>query len=537
MIYGFGSYRLDTDRLELWQGEKAVAVEPQVFHLLQHLIENRERVVGKDELIEQVWGGRIVSDATLNSRINAARRAVGDSGKEQAVIRTAVRRGFRFVAEVCEADAESGIGGSSQRGTMKDAALHVMAETKSHGQTQNSEKPLSGKPSIAVLPFEDLSGASDFFSEGVAEDVVAALSKFRWFKVVSPRSSFRFRTHDHSDFGGVASDLQVRYLVDGSVRRSGERLRVVARLTDTQTAKTEWSDKFDLHQSDLFKIQDQLTRSIIAAVAPASLTAEMTRARRREGDDPEPWMAAMRAHSYLRRLTQADNARARAILMEALGENPEIAMLASDLAISNVYDVLFGWGRTREEAIEEAARFAHQAIQVDASDAMGHTALGFAAHINRDHDEAVDAFARALGLNENLAEAHGYLAMTLGFVGDLEKVMHHVDVAVQLSPYDPMLTFWYDAVAMAAYMAREFEAAADWASRSVSANPEYIGGFRVLAAACGQLKQLDLAREAVSKMCVLDPSLTCDATSRQLPFRHPADADLYTDGLRAAGLP
>ena len=398
---------------------------------------------------------------------------------------------------------------------------------------------LPDKPSIAVLPFTNMSGDPEqiHFSEGLAEDIITALSRFRWLTVISPRSSFKFHASGERDLDHIATELRVQYLLDGSIRRSGQRLRVVARLTETQIGKTEWSEKFDFSEGDIFELQDELSQRIVSAVAPASLGAEMERAQRRSPENPETWIEVMRAHSHLRRLTQPDNIEAQSILVAAFDRRPGIAMLASDLAISHVYDALFGWSVSRRKSNELADKFARQAILIDRNDALAYTALGFAAHTNCAHEDSVNAFNTALRLNENLAEAHGYLAMTLGFVGEVRQVEYHVDRAIQLSPYDPMLAFWFDAAAMAAYMARQFELALDWANRSVAENPDYIGGLRVLAAACGQLGRTKKANSTVAKILTLDPTLTCDATTRQLPFRSPGEADLYAQGLRVAGLP
>ncbi len=398
---------------------------------------------------------------------------------------------------------------------------------------------LPDKPSIAVLPFTNMSGDPEqiHFSEGLAEDIITALSRFRWLTVISPRSSFKFHASGERDLDHIATELRVQYLLDGSIRRSGQRLRVVARLTETQIGKTEWSEKFDFSEGDIFELQDELSQRIVSAVAPASLGAEMERAQRRSPENPETWIEVMRAHSHLRRLTQPDNIEAQSILVAAFDRRPGIAMLASDLAISHVYDALFGWSVSRRKSNELADKFARQAILIDRNDALAYTALGFAAHTNCAHEDSVNAFNTALRLNENLAEAHGYLAMTLGFVGEVRQVEYHVDRAIQLSPYDPMLAFWFDAAAMAAYMARQFELALDWANRSVAENPDYIGGLRVLAAACGQLGRTKKANSTVAKILTLDPTLTCDATTRQLPFRSTGEADLYAQGLRVAGLP
>ncbi|MDD9879032.1 MAG: winged helix-turn-helix domain-containing protein [Magnetovibrio sp.] len=207
MIYEFGSYRLDADRLELWCGADPIAVEPQVFSLLLHLIENRERVVSKDELIDTVWRGRIVSDATLSTRINAARRAIGDDGRAQAVIRTAPHRGFRFVADVTAGAA--------------DKVEAMPAEPDAPGPA------LPDRPSIAVLPFVNLSGdaARDYFTDGICEDIIMALSNARSFFVIARNSSFTYKDRN-VDVKTVGRELGVHYVLDGSVRIVGERARV-----------------------------------------------------------------------------------------------------------------------------------------------------------------------------------------------------------------------------------------------------------------------------------------------------------------------
>ena len=446
---------------------------------------------------------------------------------------------YRHVKGKVEAEFED-LGEQNLKNVAESVRVfRVAAKGSFTPSTSPSWKPsaLPDKPSIAVLPFADMSGKSEFLAEGLAEDLITALSRFRWLTVISPRSSFKFQVSGQHDLGSVASALQVQYVLEGSVRRAGRRLRIVVRLSDANVGRTEWSDKYDLSEGDIFELQDELSKRIVSAVAPASLGAEMERAQHRSPEDPDTWIKVMQAHSHLRRLTQSDNRRAQSILMAAYERQPNTAMLASDVAISHVYDALFGWSATRKNSIEHAEKFARHAILNDTTDAMAYTALGFTAHIKCAQQDAVDAFNTALRLNENLAEAHGYFAMTLGFVGEIKSAEYHVDRAIQLSPQDPMIAFWFDAAAMAAYLAHQFEQAFDWARRSVAENPEYLGGLRVLAATCGQLGRMEEAHLAVAKILSLNPTLTCDGTSQQLPFRRRADAELYVQGLRAAGLP
>jgi TolB-like protein len=250
----FGDQALDVDRRELRRGTGAVAVEPQVFDLLVYLLENRDRVVSKDDLIASVWGGRIVSDSTLTSRINAARKAVGDSGGEQRLIRTIPRKGLRFVGEV---------------------------RTEEHGpappaeQPQSPLLPLPDRPAIAVLPFTNMSGEpeQEYFSDGISEDIITALSKLRWFFVIARNSSFIYKGKS-VHLKQIAADLGVRYVLEGSVRKGGDRVRITAQLNDVATGSHLWAERYDRDLADVFAVQDEITEAIVAAIEPQLYAAE-----------------------------------------------------------------------------------------------------------------------------------------------------------------------------------------------------------------------------------------------------------------------
>jgi TolB-like protein len=231
VIYQFGDYSLDTGSLELKRRGDLVALEPQVFRLIVCLIKNRDRVVSKDELIDMVWDRRIVSDGALNTRINSARSAVGDNGKTQAVIKTFPRRGFRFVAD----------------------AVEVQPTTAAPG---TEPLPLPDKPSIAVLAFENLSGdrEQEYFADGLAEDIITGLSKFHWFFVIARNSSFTYKG-SAVDVKQVARELGVQYVLEGSVRKSGNRVRITAQLIDALTGRHVWAERYDRDLEDVFAVQ------------------------------------------------------------------------------------------------------------------------------------------------------------------------------------------------------------------------------------------------------------------------------------------
>jgi TolB-like protein len=248
----FADHTLDTDRRELRRGSDPVAVEPQVFDLLVHLVHNRDRVVSKDDLIASIWGGRIVSDSTLTSRINAARRAVGDSGEDQK-IRTVARKGLRFVGAVR----------TQSDGSEPARAAGAPLDEIIREQTRPA-LPLPDRPAIAVLPFVNMSGdpEQEYFSDGISEDIITALSKLRWFFVIARNSSFIYKGKA-VHMKQIAEELGVGYVVEGSVRKGGDRVRITAQLNDAATGSHIWAERYDRGLADVFAVQDEITEAIL----------------------------------------------------------------------------------------------------------------------------------------------------------------------------------------------------------------------------------------------------------------------------------
>ena len=240
MRYLFEDFALDVDKRELVRGADAVSISPQALDLLVYLIRNRERVVSKDDLISAIWGGRIITDAALATRLNSARVAIGDTGEEQRLIKTLQRKGFRFVATVIEARRPDD-------------------GTAASGEVQRPEVP--DKPSIAVLPFENLSGdpEQDYFGDGLVDDIITALSRFRALFVIARTSSFTYKGKT-VDIKQVGAELGVRYVLEGSVRKAGARLRINGQLIDVTTGAHLWADRFDGALEDIFDLQDKVTR-------------------------------------------------------------------------------------------------------------------------------------------------------------------------------------------------------------------------------------------------------------------------------------
>jgi TolB-like protein len=263
----FGDHVLDTARRELSRGGEQIELEPQVFDLLVYLLRNRERVVSKDDLLASVWGGRIVSDATLDSRIAAARRAVGDSGAAQTLIRTFARKGVRFVGEV--------------RDSKPAAVAPEMA-----AEPGRPELTLPDKPSIVVLPFANMSGdpEQEYFVDGMVEEIITALSRIRWLFVIARNSSFTYKGQT-IDVRQVGRELGVRYVLEGSVRKARNRVRIAGQLIEAETGAHLWAERFDGSLEDVFDLQDEVAIRVAGVIEPTLQAAEIRRSSDRSTND------------------------------------------------------------------------------------------------------------------------------------------------------------------------------------------------------------------------------------------------------------
>ena len=332
MILSFDDYEIDIERRELRRAEISVHVEPQVFDLLVFLVQNRDRVVSKDDLIASVWGGRIVSESTLTSRINAARTAVGDSGEEQKLIRTIPRKGLRFVGTV-----------QTQPNGIEAALASGPSPSEIHEQSRPA-LPLPDRPAIAVLPFINMSGdpEQDYFSDGISEDIITALSKLRWFFVIARNSSFIYKGKA-VHMKQVAEELGVGYVVEGSVRKGGDRVRITVQLNDVATGSHIWAERYDRELADVFAVQDEITEAIVAAIEPKLYAAENFHAQRKPPDSMDAWDLVMRALSHYWRVTRQDTVVAQALLEKAISIDPNYGQALGVLATSYTFSAHMGW--------------------------------------------------------------------------------------------------------------------------------------------------------------------------------------------------
>jgi TolB-like protein len=522
MQFFFGDQMLDTERRELCRGAEHVPIEPQVFDLLVYLVQNRERVVSRDDLISAVWGGRIVSASTLTSRINAARKAIGDCGRDQILIRTIARKGFRFVGALR----------SQQPG-----APTLLRSPPSQDRTGESAAVLLplDKPAIAVLPFTNMSGEpeQEYFSEGISEDIIAALSRLRWFYVIARNSSFDYRERA-IHLKQIGEELGVGYVVEGSVRKDSGRVRITAQLSNAASGVHIWSERYDRSLADVFDVQDEITEAIVAAIEPQLYAAESFRAQRKAPDSMDAWDLVMRALSHYWRVTRQDNMVAQALLEKAVSIDPNYGQGLALLAASHMLDLDMGWSEL-PTAIPVAEPAALAAIRADSEDPWAHFALAQVYLFTRRFDDSLAEFELILRLNPSFSLARAYYCVALAFCGDWEKAYNSARHAVRLSPRGPFAAFYSGCASFSRFVGGNYEEAIRLSREALKQFPGYSGALRVLTASAGMAGEREIAKSALQDLREITPHVSLEWISTK-PFKHAADRDRYLEGFRRAGL-
>jgi TolB-like protein len=417
LVYIFADCVLDPHRRELRRRDNLVAVEPQVFDLLEHLIRNRDRVVSRDDLIASVWGGRIVSESTLGARINAVRNAIGDTGAEQRLIKTLPRKGLRFVGEV----QEKAPGSATDEVSGTEPAF-----------------VLPQRPSIAVLPFTNMSSdpEQDYLADGVTDDIITALSYWRWLFVIARNSTFAYRGRN-VDVRQVGNELGVRYVLEGTVRRSADRVRITAQLVEATTRAHLWANRYDRPLDDLFKVQDDITAAISATVEPEIGALERDRARRKPPDNLGAWELFQRGIGHLLRHNFQDSTEAERFFERSIALDPDFAPPHAAFAVLLFFRIARSWEADYDGILEEMRQQASTAIEIDPRDFLGHTALGLCLMERREFAQSIAEHRMALGLNPNSPLAHWAHGYVLQRADRLAEALEEFDIALRLNPTDP----------------------------------------------------------------------------------------------------
>ena len=526
MQFVFGDCVLDANRRELTRRSEAVAVGPQVFDLLVYLVQNRERVISKDDLLSVVWGGRIVSESTMTSHINAVRKAIGDSGDEQRLIRTIARKGFRFVGDVREARSSDGFSSAKTESARPN-------ETPAHALA------LPDKPSFAVLPFQNLSGdpEQEYFADGVVEDIITALSRIRWLFVIARNSSFTYKGQA-VDVKQVGRELGVRYVLEGSMRKAAKRVRITGQLIDATTGGHLWADRFEGTLGDIFELQDQVTENVVGAIAPQLERAEIERAKRKPTESLDAYDYYLRGMANLHQGTREAINEALPLFDKAIQLDPDFASAYGMAAWCYFWRKVNGWMTDRPQEIAEGIRLARRAVELGKDDAVALTRSGHAlGHLVGDLDGGIALLDRALVLNPNLAAAWFLAGFLRVLRGEPDAAIEHFARAMRLSPLDPEMYRMQAGMALAHLFARRFDAASSWAEKAFRELPSFLAVVGIIAASHALAGRPDEAQRAMNHLRQLDPALRVANLADWLPIRRPEDLTTLADGLRRAGLP
>jgi TolB-like protein len=524
----FGECVLDTCRRELSRASEPVAVGPQVFDLLIHLIKNRDRVVSKDELFDVIWRGRTISESTLTSHVNFARRAIGDNGEEQRLIRTISRKGFRFVGDVREAPSL----GAEKSKVAEAGPSHLNI-------TSLGALALPDQPSVAVLPFLNLSGDpdQDYFADGVVEDIIGALSRMRWLFVIARNSSFTYKGRA-VDVKQVGRELGVRYVLEGSVRKAGNRVRVTGQLIDATAGAHLWAERFDSTLENIFDLHDELATSVVGAIAPQLERAEIQRAKHKPTDKLDAYDYYLRGMASFHQGNKEGMNEALPLFYQAIERDPGFASAYAMAAACLFWSKFNGWVADRSRVMSEGARLAHRAIELGKDDAVALARGGHAlANFVGDLDSGIALIDKALILNPNLAAAWFLGGFVQIMRGEPDNAIERLAYAMRSSPLDSEMYRMQCGTALAHLFAGRFDEAAPWAEKALRDLPSFLIAVCIIAASHAFAGRMDEAQRAIQDLRRLDPALRLSNLKDWLLFHRPEYLTTLSDGLRRAGLP
>ncbi len=393
-----------------------------------------------------------------------------------------------------------------------------------------------GRPAIAVLPFDNLSGdpEQEYFADGIAEDLITRLSLWRSFPVISRNSSFVYKGRV-VDVKQVHKELGVRYVVEGSVRRSGGRVRISAQLIDAPSGHHVWAHTSDRELADVFALQDEISAAIAASMLGEVERAEGERALRRDPASLEAWDLYQRAQWHSRRLTPEDSAKARELLEQALELDPYFASAYGRIAGTHFWDIILGWTDSPQRSLEELFRNARKSVELDPRSPLGLGALACAFSLSGEGEKMLDAARRAVDLNPSSPEALSTLGWALAGSGQLEEAIEVCQQSLRLSPHGPWVWLSLDTLAFAYLVAGRYPEAIDTGRRLSDLRPDYFWGYLYLAASFAGLDRPEEARKALGEALRVQPDLSSDLIRRTLAFGDRAIVDRFVAKLRKAG--
>ncbi len=522
MNFVFGEFELDTKLYEIRRAGEAVRVEPQAFNLLHFLIRNRERAVTRDEIVDEIWDGRIVTEAAISTCIKAARQAVGDSGSEQRWIKTVRGRGFRFVGDVAE----------------KPSIMVVSDELAAVAPTLSQSPPERVDPSIAVIPFDVIGdpGKHSAISEALAHDIIQAISRLRWLRVIARGSAFRFRS-GHDALEKVKDSLGVRYCLTGLIELGDPNISINVELVDLQRDSGIWIDRFEGKLDDIHELRARIVEQTVASTEAQISQYEARLAQTTPTENLDAWSAFHIGLVNMYRFNDVGTKHAVSMFQHAIKLDPLFARAHAGLSFAHFQNAFNGYPNVKKaEAIKGAFAASERALELDGVDPFCNFVKGRAHWLTGDVDQSLGWLERAIEINPNFAQGHyatGVAALMAGTPFDSHGAAER---ALALSPIDPLLYGFYGVRALTYIAEGDYPEAATWANRAAIA-PGALSVMDLVAVVANELAgDPDFAKKWAERAKARNPGINAAYFFEALPFHSGAVRQTITSALNRHGL-
>lgn len=512
----FGPYRFEASSGRLWRGGQELLLTPKAAAVLAVLIARAGQLVSKQDLFATAWADTAVGDDALTSCIRELRRALGDEPKRPRFIETRHRRGYRFMAALSPS-------------ARRDADRGAPRPTPAEG---------GGKPTVVVLPFENMSGDPDqgYFSDGVSEDIITALSRHRSLLVIARGPAFAFKGHP-TDSRTVGARLGADYVVEGSVGKIGRRLRIRARLVESETGRYVWSEHYEREVDEVFDLRDEITAAIAGRIEPEVGASERRRVEGRPAEDLDTWDLFHLGQVHFYRFTAEGNLEAQRLWRRAIERGTRQAAVYASLSYAMVLSMIYFDADPADAYLSEAVALARRSVELDDRDALAHFAHGRALLVRQAYQEALAVLQQALELNPCLAVVHCGLGDSLAYEGRFAEAIPHFERAISLSPYDPQRWAFHSYRALAHLFAGDFELAQDWSQKATRMPNCHYWAFAHRVSALGHLEQGAALPLAKAELLERKGDFSRGFARRRLFYvRNARDVELYVEGLRKAGI-
>lgn len=515
MRYQFDDFSLDSECFEISKGGEPLSCEPQVIELLILLVSNHDRTVSKEEINQVIWKGRVVSEAALSSRIKMLRQLLGDDGRNQRIIRTVHKRGFRFVASLSsDSDPEPSL--------IQDSV----------------ENNLRNKPSVVVLPFANLSSepGHEYLSDGISTDIIAQLAKHRWLDVVARNTAFGFKDRA-VDIRSLGNELNVDYVVEGTVQRATNRVRITVNLINAGDAHSVWTERYDREIQDIFALQDEITEMIVARLEPEIGYAERNRVMRSHPSNLQAWDCFHLGvyHSY--QFTAEGNKEAQRLLLQSCEIDKHFGAAYAAWAYAVILGMVYWDTPATQTLLDEALRACDKALSLDRQNAVFYAYRARVLLARGEYDLAIAENNTAIAMNPTLAVAHCSLGDSLAYEGRYEESIRCFEKSIELSPNDPQLWAFYTYGALALLFKGDYEESLRWLdkARSIPNYQYWTHAHRVVALA--YLGRAEEAKKIVGILKNEQENFSLQFAREKLFYlKRQEQIDLYLEGLAKGGV-